>query len=85
MENNEKLNPIIEDDYVIKEVPEKSLEEIIREVAEEEGLSYEETKRLFMKGMKDALGYTNKNKKDKKKAKAKRKQAKKSRKKNRKR
>lgn len=61
---------------------EKSLEEIIREVAEEEGMTYEETLKLFKQGMKQAHGFK-KSTKDKAKSKAKRKQAKKSRKQNR--
>jgi hypothetical protein len=69
----------------IKEVKEKSLEEIIRELAEEEGMTYEETMALFKKGLKEANGLTTKvDYKKKAKSKAKRKQAKASRKKNRK-
>lgn len=63
----------------------RTLDDVIAEVASEEGLSFEQAKKLFLKGLKDALGSTaTKPKKDKDKAKQKRKQAKASRKKNRK-
>lgn len=64
---------------------EKSLDDIIKEVAEEEGMTFEETKELFKKGLREFRGYSsNLSKKNKEKKKAKRKQAKKSRKRNRK-
>ena len=61
----------------------RSLEDIVREVAEEEGLTYEETMAMFKKGM-GMINRKTSDSKKKAKAKAKRKQAKKSRKKNRK-
>lgn len=61
-----------------------TLEEIVKQVAEEEGLSYEETMNLFKKGLKDVNWTSKLSQKEKDKRKAKRKLAKKSRKKNRK-
>lgn len=64
----------------------RTLEEIIREVAEEEGMSYEQTLALFKKGMKDAQGVLNKKRpteKQKAKIKKKKKMAKSSKKRNR--
>lgn len=64
----------------------RTLEEIIREVAEEEGMSYEQTLALFKKGMKDAHGILNRKKttkKQKDKIKKKKKMAKSSKKRNR--
>lgn len=61
----------------------RTLEDIVREVAEEEGLSFEETMAMFKQGMKMANG-AKITPKQKAKAKAKRKQAKKARRKNRK-
>lgn len=63
----------------------RSLEDIVKEVADEEGISFEEAMRLFKKGLKDALGSSaKKSKKDRVKAKKKRKMAKASKKRNRK-
>lgn len=67
-----------------KEVQEKSLEEIIREVAEEEGMTYEQTMSMFKQGLKEANRVSKIDHKKKAKNRAKNKQAKKSRKKNRK-
>lgn len=66
----------------------KSEEDIIREVAEEEGLSYEDVKSIWDTFKTEASTYkasktTTKSKRDKTKAKSNKKQAKKSRKKNR--
>lgn len=84
------------EDYLMKnmanEVPDsdevlfqddRSLEDIIREVAEEEGMTYEETLKLFQDGLKIA-NRSKVNPKNKSKAKAKRKSAKQARRKNRK-
>jgi hypothetical protein len=70
-------------DFLIDD--ERTIEDVIRQVAEEEGMTYEETMALFKKGLKEANGLTTKvDYKKKAKSKAKRKQAKASRKKNRK-
>jgi hypothetical protein len=64
----------------------RTLEEVIREVAEEEGMSYEQTLALFKKGMKDAHGILNRKKptaQQKAKAKKKKQMAKASKKRNR--
>jgi len=67
----------------IMEHKSKSLEETIREIAEEEGMTYEETMKLFKQGLKEAHRVNKVDHKKKAKARAKNKQAKKSRKKNR--
>lgn len=64
---------------------ERTLEDIIREIAEEEGMTYEETMKLFKKGLRDSVGIPKlKSKEQRKKDKKKRKQAKASKKRNRK-
>ncbi len=77
-------------DEMIKEKEEllfednRTLEDILKEIAEEEGITYEEALKLFKKGLKEAHGSSStKTKKDKSKAKKKRKMAKASRKRNR--
>lgn len=80
--NFEKLTP--EEGILVED--NRSLEEVIREVAEEEGMSYEQTLSLFKEGVRDISGVLSRNKpttKQKIKAKKKRKMAKKSRKQNR--
>ena len=78
-QEKDKDNDIID----IKE--KKSLEEIIQEIADEEGMTYEETMKLFKQGLRDSLGASKKKSKEQvKKDKKKRKQVKASRKKNRK-
>ena len=72
------------EDITIDGVEEKSLEEIIREVAEQEGMTYEETFKLFKQGLREANRVNKVDHKKKAKNRAKNKQAKKSRKKNRK-
>lgn len=64
----------------------RTLEEVIREVAEEEGMTYEQTLALFKKGMRDARGILSRKKptaQQKAKAKKKKKMAKVSKKRNR--
>lgn len=62
----------------------KDLDTILREIAEEEGMTFEETKALFRKGLKQSLNTVKPvDYKAKAKAKAKKKLAKKSRKRNR--
>ena len=64
---------------------ERTLEEIIQEIANEEGMTYEETMKLFKQGLRDSLGTSKKKSKEQvAKDKKKRKQVKASRKKNRK-
>lgn len=83
--NNSKFVGSFEDAVEeLKNSQEKTLDEIIAEVAEEEGMSFEETKKLFRKGMREALGIPNVSPKKKAKNRARNKQAKKSRRKNRK-
>lgn len=62
----------------------RTLEEIISDIAKEEGMTYEETMKLFKQGMKMMNGVSNLSPKEKAKRKAKRKASKKARKKNRK-
>ncbi|AYP68313.1 hypothetical protein PQE75_gp166 [Bacillus phage vB_BcoS-136] len=63
---------------------EKSLEEILEDIAKEEGMSVEQVRKLFVKGVKDMRGVNHSiSAKEKAKRKAKKKQAKKSKKKNR--
>lgn len=72
----EKEENLIEDN--------RTLEEIIKEVADEEGIPYEQAMKLFLKGMKEANGIgATKPKRDRAKVKKKRKLSKASRKKNR--
>lgn len=67
-----------------KTKPTKSeLDEMIREVAENEGMTFEEAKRLFLEGMSKAISQKKTDINKKSKNRAKNKQAKKSRKKNR--
>lgn len=61
----------------------KTLEEIIQEVADEEGVSFEQAMSMFRKGLKEANNIKIANPKKKAKTKVKRKQAKASRKNNR--
>ena len=62
----------------------KSLDELIQEIADEEGMSFEETKRLLKKGLKEANNITSKKThKEKVKSKKKKVQAKASRRRNR--
>jgi hypothetical protein len=82
------LQEIFSTDDVITEVPEKSIEEIIREVAEEEGLTEEEVaeaveKLANMNFQVAGKKRDTKQKRDKSKEKAKKKQAKKSKRRNR--
>lgn len=64
---------------------ERTLKDIIQEIADEEGLTYDETMKLFLSGLRDANGVKKKKSKEQvKKDKKKRKLAKASRKKNRK-
>lgn len=64
---------------------ERTLEEVIQEIANEEGMTYEETMKLFKKGLQESVGKPKKKSGERvKKDKKKRKQAKASRKKNRK-
>jgi len=67
----------------MKEVREKTLEEIIQEVADEEGMTYDETMKLFRQGLREANRVNKVDHKKKAKNRAKNKQARKSRKKNR--
>lgn len=63
----------------------KSLEEIINDIAKEEGMTYDQALKLFQKGLKMMHGHNmNTNPKAKAKAKAKRKASKQARKRNRK-
>ena len=87
-EIQEQLNKAFTDEDVIKEVPEKSIEEIIREVAEEEGMTKEEVAQAIeklsnMNFSLEAKKRHTKAKRDKVKEKKKKKQAKKSKKRNR--
>lgn len=82
------LQSIIDKEEVIEGVEEKPLEEIIREVAEEEGLSEEEVAQAVEKLMNMNIGVKNKKrhtkaKRDSVKVKKAKKQAKKSKKRNR--
>lgn len=77
--HEEKLKEELKD----KLEKEKSLEEIIQDIADEEGMTYEETMNLFKQGLKQAYGTPKISHKKKEKARAKNKQARKSRKRNR--
>lgn len=67
----------------LQEVNNKSLPEIIQEIADEEGMTYAQTMKLFKSGLKESHAVAKKkNSKDKAKDKKKRKQSKVSRKKN---
>lgn len=68
---------------VKEDLREKSLQEIIQEIADEEGMTYDETMKLFKKGLKQAHNVSEVNQKKKAKTRAKNKQARKSRKRNR--
>jgi hypothetical protein len=84
----EDMKKLFSDEDVIDGLPEKSIEEIIREVAEEEGMTEEEVAEAieelsnFQVGLEKKKRFT-KAKVNKAKAKAKKKQAKKSKKRNR--
>lgn len=67
------------------EEPQKSLKEILQDIADEEGMTYEETAKLFTKGLKESRGTKSvkRSAKEKAKIKKKKKSAKSSRKKNR--
>lgn len=67
----------------LENVKEKSLEEIIQEVADEEGMTYDETMKLFKQGLREANRVNKVNHKKKAKNRAKNKQARKARKRNR--
>ena len=68
----------------VEEIPEKTLDEIVAEVAEEEGMTKEDVRKMYDAYLQELREHSGtKKKKNKGKAKAKRKQAKKSRKKNR--
>jgi hypothetical protein len=67
----DKAIPVINEDTLIED--NRTLEEVIRDVAEQEGMSYEETLKLFKKGYREANNFTEIKVDHKKKAKAKKK------------
>lgn len=67
----------------MENIEEKTLDEIIQEIADEEGMSFDETKKLFKQGLRVMNNKKAIDSKKKAKTKAKKKQAKKSRNRNR--
>ncbi|MCR4362025.1 hypothetical protein JDW21_19385 [Bacillus subtilis] len=88
MENEKEIEEIIGNEELIEGVPNKSIEDIIREVAQEEGMTEDEVRETLQElgnlhaSIKKSKNHT-KAKRNKAKEKAKKKQAKKSKKRNR--